>query len=355
MTHFVGLGIIPNDEAIEINPDYSKKEQNLENMFTMGEAGYFPRLDNMLAPYSEQSDEYCETELEENGRLSSLLTNYVSYYQNNEEQDRQNIIDYFAEEKSSIERRMSEATKWNSETKEDENYTTLDIAERTEPIDMLLKQMLDKDFSISSESDMEQLCVEFGNSSLWAVENKDNKVVYYDQYLYNPNAKWDWYEVGGRWDKMINGDSNILYDLSELLETKMIPFIQTLSFFQTLGYDKGEKVVKDHKRDENGKFLEDEEGKYIVSEYYTEEELQEKVEVPKFNFHSIISEQFGWVEEAQMGWFGMSSKDTEDDKEKKLIEEEWNNNIKEIIEYYSQQKDEKGNNLYIGVVVDFHI
>ena len=31
MSHFVGVAFIPRDDDYEVNEDYSKKEQNLEN------------------------------------------------------------------------------------------------------------------------------------------------------------------------------------------------------------------------------------------------------------------------------------------------------------------------------------
>ena len=37
MSHFVGVAFIPRDDDYEVNENYSKAEQTLENMFSMGE------------------------------------------------------------------------------------------------------------------------------------------------------------------------------------------------------------------------------------------------------------------------------------------------------------------------------
>ena len=78
MSHFVGVAFIPRDDDYEVNEDYSKKDQNLENMFSMGEALYSSYLTELLAPYNEQDEEYCEVSPEPN----DLATDYLQSYYN---------------------------------------------------------------------------------------------------------------------------------------------------------------------------------------------------------------------------------------------------------------------------------
>ena len=78
MSHFVGVAFIPRDDDYEVNEDYSKAEQNLDNMFSMGEALQSEYLTELLAPYNEQDDRYCEVSPDLNDRATTLLQAYYS-------------------------------------------------------------------------------------------------------------------------------------------------------------------------------------------------------------------------------------------------------------------------------------
>ena len=359
MTHFVGIGIIPSGD-IEINPDYDHSKMTIENMFEMGEAGYSLSLEEMLAPYNEQDDNYCEKELQHNESNSAVLTSYLRYHISKDEKYLDEVNGFFDRVNSKRIEHYKGITTWDMETKESKPITETEVLEKTKELEEVMVLMQNREFSFSNTDHKEMFIDRYGDSSLALIETTLDEDIekcsadYYDQFLYNPQAKWDWWVIGGRWDKMIEG-SNILADLNELLEKKIVPFKETLPFFQAHALESEGKLPKTWKKDDEGKYLEDSEGRHIPDEYYTDEELNEPTEIPKYGFCNIISEKFGWVEETQFGWFGMSAKDSESPERQREIENEWEQEKRKIVEHYARQKDENGLPLYVGVVVDFHI
>ena len=110
MSHFVGVAFIPRDDDYEVNEEYSKKEQNLENMFSMGEALQSDYLTHLLAPYNEQDDEYCEVQPE----LNETATKLLQAYMNKDKEAVENICNELIERDRGWAERTS---KWNDETK----------------------------------------------------------------------------------------------------------------------------------------------------------------------------------------------------------------------------------------------
>lgn len=77
MSHFVGVAFIPRGDYT-VNENYSKEGQTLENMFSMGSALDSHTLDELLAPYNEQDDTYCEINPEINEVATELLQAYMN-------------------------------------------------------------------------------------------------------------------------------------------------------------------------------------------------------------------------------------------------------------------------------------
>jgi len=76
---------------------------------------------------------------------------------------------------------------------------------------------------------------------------------------YNPNSKWDWYVIGGRW-------ANIITNIN------------------------GDKV--------NSELVKNIDWKHP--------------DMKDFSTFSILSKEYGWIEEGEMGWFGISSNNDSD-------------------------------------------
>lgn len=55
------------------------------------------------------------------------------------------------------------------------------------------------------------------NNNNW---RKDNNEIWTNYSTYNPKSKWDWYEVGGRWNKAIRNNQC----LSKSIRKDFVPF-----------------------------------------------------------------------------------------------------------------------------------
>lgn len=120
-----------------------------------------------------------------------------------------------------------------------------------------------------------------------------------DKYGYwqNPNAKWDWYEVGGRWNGHFDGESTINvkdYDTSIDLEC----------------YN---KKLEEWKAFESGKEFTVEENfdfSFYKPEYlknfYKNAETYAKIKATPC-LRSVITPDGEWHEVGEMGWWGISS------------------------------------------------
>ena len=368
MSHFVGVAFIPRDDDYEVNEDYSKAEQNLENMFSMGEALYSSYLTELLAPYNEQDEDYCEVSPE----LNDLATDYLQSYYN---KDYVKLSQISGEHLESSRKWKEKMTVWDSETKESKSLSLAEIDQELEPLFMLHRlmnpSMTEEMFDINNKEHKELFVQLLVNTDEYEI-NKEYQV--FDHYYYNDEGFYDWYEVGGRWDNFFRQDNanNVLEDISLLKGTSMVERIHTLDWFETMTLKQEEidnkenlenRFVKSWKQDEFGNRVEetftDDEGnektKYVVDEYWTVDELFEKVEIPKYNFLSMITEKYGWEQESRMGWFGISEKDNMQDDDKEYTETTWEKLINERIDELLQDVDDNGVCKWVAVAVDFHI
>ena len=120
---------------------------------------------------------------------------------------------------------------------------------------------------------------------------------------YNPNSKWDWYEIGGRWSNLLiindenNGISHVNYakvkdirwDLIKENIKKQLPSY--------------EKAIKENEwRKEE--FLR----KYPTEQSYIED-------YSRFYTYAVLTPDGEWYEPGKMGWWGISSATYEEEKE----------------------------------------
>ena len=367
MSHFVGVAFIPRGDYT-VNENYSKEEQNLENMFSMGSALDSPTLEELLAPYNEQDDTYCEI----NPEINEVATDLLQAYMNKDKE----VVDRICNELIDRERGWAERTsKWNDETKSSEKLSLAEIDTKLEPIMMLSRlfnlDMTAEQFDLENDDHRQLFENLLINASTYEI-NEQYQV--FDNYLYNEEGYYDWYEIGGRWDNFFRHDNarNVLEDISLMKGTRMVKRIHTLDWYETVGLKDEDienrnldnKIVKSWKVDEFGKRIEetykDENGnektKFVADEYWaTEELLDEEVEIRKYNFMSMITEQYGWEQESRMGWFGMSEKDNMEDDDKEFTENSWDKLIDERIDELLADVDDNGVCKWVAVAVDFHI
>ena len=135
----------------------------------------------------------------------------------------------------------------------------------------------------------------------------------------NPDAKWDWYTIGGRWKKAFTaygidpygtrvGDIKVLFDPD---------CYKRASRFWEL-YVEGQEPMTD----EDKQLIKFE---FYQKEYYLERYVDKETYAQcraAFSTFAVITPDGIWHEQGEMGWFGMSSETNEDglDWEKNYIE-----------------------------------
>lgn len=157
---------------------------------------------------------------------------------------------------------------------------------------------------------------------------------------YNPDAKWDWYSVGGRFSNIVPlldggfADEASMDDVDIDYHDKKA-YKSALRFWQM--YIEGEKP-RSEKEKEQLKFV------LYKPEYYTEryESAEDYADDQAgFTFYAALLPDGEWLEPGEMGWFGVSAATADDDKA-------WRKRIKEILQ---RARDE---HWYI-TIVDCHI
>lgn len=121
-----------------------------------------------------------------------------------------------------------------------------------------------------------------------------------DEWRFNPNAKWDWWDIGGRWCDTIplkNGKYATYASIADI----------------NFGIDKNkydnlikewDAVVENKGVDENKKPYYFYNPEYYTSRYASKEEFAEK-ESKWFPF-AFVDPDGKWHEKGEMGWFGIN-------------------------------------------------
>lgn len=120
---------------------------------------------------------------------------------------------------------------------------------------------------------------------------------------YNPNAKWDWWTVGGRWSNLLkkkdgtNCDSCLLSELDLSLDTDS--YNHAIRFWEI--NVEGQHLKEGENTDD---YWSGYKSSYYIDTYETKENYAEKMS--KFStFALLIDDQ--WYEQGSMGYFGVSS------------------------------------------------
>lgn len=130
---------------------------------------------------------------------------------------------------------------------------------------------------------------------------------------YNPNSKWDWYSVGGRWRnslltigyKWVDGARIKDIDFKKAIEFKNT-YNKAIRFWET--YVEGqEPITEEEKEDIKWEVYKKE---YYIERYGTKENYAKMQST--FSCWALLDET-GWHEKGKMGWWAMndSTKDSE--------------------------------------------
>lgn len=158
---------------------------------------------------------------------------------------------------------------------------------------------------------------------------------------YNPNSKWDWYSIGGRWrnllltkidnedviqetglEDLINRGSNLIkkapegYKWVDGAKIKDIDFEKAMEFRNT--YNKAIRFWETYIEGQDPQTEEEKEAvkweirkkEYYIDRYRTKENYA-KLE-STFTTWALL-DKYGWHEQGEMGWWGMnnSTRDSE--------------------------------------------
>lgn len=153
----------------------------------------------------------------------------------------------------------------------------------------------------------------------------------------NPNSKWDWYSVGGRWSDMLtlrNGNTENIAQIKDVFffhpDSDVAPSIDAIlnrefdmaAPVNILGVNVPANLASDIQKSITGiekQWDEALSGKsfyrpeYFLERYKTKEDyVKESLE---FGTYAVITPDGNWHSKGDMGWFGASSESAEEAKE----------------------------------------
>ena len=137
---------------------------------------------------------------------------------------------------------------------------------------------------------------------------------------YNPNAKWDWYSIGGRFSRLITMENGERTNSCKIKDADF-SYVDRESYDEALRFW---EVVIDGKPLEKGEkqpfSLYKKE--YYIERYGTKEEFAKSSS--NFGTYAILTPDGVWHEPGKMGWFGVSHATIE-------AEREWEKHYQEIL------------------------
>ena len=146
---------------------------------------------------------------------------------------------------------------------------------------------------------------------------------------YNPNSKWDWFQIGGRWagsllvkddTNRIRGNPSLLMDEFEYKSNEV-----DSARFDDIDWEKmqhdpeAEKKLRDFwkiavNKDPNNKERMEKfifySPQYYLDMYKTEDEYVRRLTL--FSTYAVITDDGIWHGKGDMGWFGMSSESNDE-------------------------------------------
>ena len=347
MSHFPVLVIVKKDE-VEVNVlseleriEYGGKEQYVNQYKS-------DKVEELLNPYTEvpNSEEdlenFFELDLEEDEWMTKLIHSYAK-------DEKKVVADMFSEKRKQRVGWKKDSKVMDSETKQFRTPTDEEIDRDLKDFDILVDLFIERKWDIQNDKHFDMLS-EFADSDTFMWE--DGK--FYNRYYSNPIAKWDWYVFGGRWHSI--GENGFISDLKTLKEYEVVPFYKTLSWMSfpktPYNFDDEEDFVKENIKDntviKSSDYDRETETRSNVV-YYTKEELLEPTKRKVIQMNTYLSEDEGWLEYGEMGWFGISSLDSMDDEEREQVIKDTDTIVDNMLEKYIESGD------YVGVIVDCHI
>ena len=350
MSHFTVLVVLPK-EGLQKYENETIHEGDDEWRNAYNHQWFHPELEGAMLPYYEQHEadsEYMEKDVD----ICETATEVYSAYLN---RNWDTLAELNSERRQLIEKWERNATVVDNEIEGGfRKRTDSEIAIKLEPIDKLYELMATEKFDIKNEEHQELFKEIWCDSSEIEIDNDTIYNVWYS----NPQAKWDWWVVGGRWRDM--GDNGFFEDLSVFSETKKIPYWkEELASFKLHEIEQELDIDRENitKEDYDKAITEYIKSNKIVRfydtdtreprEYYKAEDLLTIVDRKVETAWAMLFPEEGWIEAGEMGWFGMSSLDSLDLQETEQAKSDQFALTDNLVEKYKDT--------HIGLVVDCHI
>jgi hypothetical protein len=122
---------------------------------------------------------------------------------------------------------------------------------------------------------------------------------------YNPQSKWDWYSVGGRWDGLISvKNSPVKVNMAQRKDIDFVPSEKDIAEI-TKRYKKYQKESK--KKDSK-------DTEFIFSDFDPKMSLEDYIKnQTSFSTYAFVDKDGEWHERAKMGWFAVTYDEKEDE------------------------------------------
>lgn len=214
----------------------------------------YTQLEDMLEPYSEnlRVAPYITRSYEEvKKELVEYLERVVKSYEENEEVDKEKIKEYNKLAQALKEDNIEYIRNWNEE-----------------------------------------------NNYYYGIDEKGNALS-----TYNPNSKWDWWDIGGRWSGMIDNNQQKLTELKPLINKGQYTEEELIAMYPE-HYEYYMDML-------NGKSYYRKE--YILSQYPDLETYVMKME--NLYTYALMLPNGEWIEPGEMGWFGISAASEEEHRD----------------------------------------
>jgi len=122
---------------------------------------------------------------------------------------------------------------------------------------------------------------------------------------YNPQSKWDWYVVGGRWKDGIPLKSGIGADITKVRHMRTTPSSKDITNIK--------KQYKKYKRMSKEKDRTKIDSDFVFSDFDPKQSEADFVrQTTAVAFYAFVDKDGEWHERAECGWFGTEHNATED-------------------------------------------
>ncbi|MGG5344003.1 hypothetical protein [Enterococcus sp. AZ192] len=177
--------------------------------------------------------------------------------------------------------------------------------------------------------DCPQEYLEFNEDDDCDIDEQTGKKGYWE----NPNRKWDWYKIGGRWSgllKLKTGEKINVAQIKDIdLSLDQAAYDEAIRFWEV--------IVEGLPKQEGEEFHSFWKPEYYVETYGTKEKYA--MDVAEFSTFAMVLPDGKWTEKGEMGWFGIDDSTSES-------RQEYKQTFKEILETKSD---------YYITIVDCHI